>query len=445
MNDDIGAQLATLAREAVPEGTPEVLPTTLVEVVPRAHGGMRRALAFAAAIAMLAGAVGAVIVVRGRSDARTSHQPSVTYTAASYTHIAKAPIAVRAQHATVYTGREVIVWGGTPDYVDGHTPRSTPTRSAPDPKPVNDGAVYDVASNTWRTMAPAPIPGRLAPNAVWTGNEMIVLGGATSGGADNGARADAAAYNPGTNEWRRLPDAPTACLDHALWLGTALVAGGNCESGDGPSTVVRYDPRANIWTTLSELPTAVRSLADVNGRVVAWLVNGDSYVLASGGHTWSRLPDAGLDATYNTFVAPVGGQLAVAAAGVPNAGANRTPIARFDFGTQQWTRQDATGPVMPLLASPPLVVDGDIALWANLSASEMTSTVPAQSTIPGFSWMNLSTGQTGVVAHDRVPLDRWGGSIVALGNHRYFFWGGALLSPNPSDTGDGGIFTVNVP
>jgi hypothetical protein len=86
----------------------------------------------------------------------------------------------REEHTAVWTGSEMIVWGGR------------------DPSPLATGASYDPATDSW-----TPLPtGGSAPTArfrhstVWTGTEMIVWGGFGTVFENSGAR-----YDPGLNSW----------------------------------------------------------------------------------------------------------------------------------------------------------------------------------------------------------------------------------------------------
>jgi hypothetical protein len=67
----------------------------------------------------------------------------------------------RIRHTAVWTGSEMIIWGG-----QGHFP-------------LNDGKSYDPTSNVWTpvTTAPRAPAGRAIHSAVWTGTEMIIFGG----------------------------------------------------------------------------------------------------------------------------------------------------------------------------------------------------------------------------------------------------------------------------
>jgi hypothetical protein len=79
------------------------------------------------------------------------------------TSLANAPFA-RADHTAVWTGREMIVWGGTSTAGD-----------------FDDGARYNPGADTWTPIAMANRPvARWGHTAVWTGNEMIVWGGLSS-------------------------------------------------------------------------------------------------------------------------------------------------------------------------------------------------------------------------------------------------------------------------
>ena len=88
----------------------------------------------------------------------------------------------RTLHTAVWSGSEMIVWGGE----DG-------TQFA-----LNTGGRYDPGSNTWTATGTINSPdGRYVHTAIWTGSEMIVWGGGGGGlPFDTGGR-----YNPGTNSW----------------------------------------------------------------------------------------------------------------------------------------------------------------------------------------------------------------------------------------------------
>ena len=75
----------------------------------------------------------------------------------------------RAGHVAVWTGSEMIIWGGTyNDYYNGQLASFA----------LGDGAIYNPESGEWRpiSMENAPAP-RQDCAAVWTGDELIILPG----------------------------------------------------------------------------------------------------------------------------------------------------------------------------------------------------------------------------------------------------------------------------
>jgi hypothetical protein len=72
-------------------------------------------------------------------------------------------------HTAVWTGREMVVWGG---------------QSPDSPYQLNTGGRYDPLADTWApTSVTVGTPaGREDPSAVWSGTEMIVWGGILGGG-----------------------------------------------------------------------------------------------------------------------------------------------------------------------------------------------------------------------------------------------------------------------
>ena len=176
-------------------------------------------------------------------------------------------------HAAVWTGREMIVWGGRSNF-------------APlDHK--NDGALYNPATDSWRPMthdgAPAP---RSQMAAVWTGEEMLVWGGMTDGGA---CPPSGGSYNPGTDTWTPLPleNAPEGRIEPAsVWTGRELIVWGGLLEGGQRScgSGGRYDPESRTW---KPLPT-VGAPVSARGLQAVW--TGREMLVWSGGHLDGESP-----------------------------------------------------------------------------------------------------------------------------------------------------------
>ena len=113
--------------------------------------------------------------------------------------------------SAVWTGAEVIVWGGFTS--DGS----------------NTGAIYAPHEDRWRPMSEERQPSLRRFHAVaWTGSEMFVWGGECyAPGAICGS--DGAAYNPSTDTWRPIPNPGylgERDASSAVWDGSSNSLGG---------------------------------------------------------------------------------------------------------------------------------------------------------------------------------------------------------------------------
>ena len=140
--------------------------------------------------------------------------------------------AARSDHTAVWTGSEMIVWGG---YNGSY---------------LNTGGRYNPATNTWTAVTTTGAPaGRGHHTAVWTGSELIVWGGHGGLSLNTGGR-----YNPATDSWTAVTTtgAPAARSRHtAVWTGSEMIIWGGATQGSILNTGVRYNPAANSWTAVS--------------------------------------------------------------------------------------------------------------------------------------------------------------------------------------------------
>jgi Bacterial Ig-like domain len=133
----------------------------------------------------------------------------------------------RSEHSAVWTGSEMIVWGGGGG---------------------NTGARYDPVTDTWLPTSTSGAPsGRNLHTAVWTGSEMIIWGGSNFQGSlqDSGGR-----YNPRTDTWlpTSIIGAPSARAFHtAIWTGSEMIIWGGANNSAG----ARYDPASDSWRPIT--------------------------------------------------------------------------------------------------------------------------------------------------------------------------------------------------
>jgi N-acetylneuraminic acid mutarotase len=194
------------------------------------------------------------------------------------TSTSNAPSA-RNWHTAVWSGTEMIVWGGGPGF-----------------SVVNTGGRYNPITDTWALTSTANAPdGRGGHTAVWKSGEMIVWGGGIRRlpytRFNTGGR-----YDPSTNTWTATSttNAPSARVGHtAVWTGTEMIVWG----GSNDNTGGRYNPSTNSWTATSttNAPSARSGHSGVwtGSEMIAWGGFDGSNVVNTGGRydstgdTWS--------------------------------------------------------------------------------------------------------------------------------------------------------------
>jgi hypothetical protein len=183
-----------------------------------------------------------------------------------------AAITARSNHIACWTGSKMIIWGGqngTTMLTNGglYDPVSNTWTEIPSPSfyAFPNGcsgqwtgtefvilgpyihARYNPVTNTWVETAALPSPLTAAAYfdapSVWTGSEVISIGG------DNGPEASNynIGYNPSTDQWVLHPNLPVKRVSHsAVWTGTQLITfGGNSSSSSNINalkTGERFDP-----------------------------------------------------------------------------------------------------------------------------------------------------------------------------------------------------------
>ena len=143
----------------------------------------------------------------------------------------------RIFNTTIWTGTQMIVWGGV-DTLGSH--------------PTNGGR-YNPLTDTWVATSTTGVPsGREDHTAVWTGTEMVVWGGYDG----NNRLGSGGRYDPSTDTWlaTSTTGAPSARNYHtAVWAGTEMIIWGGYGGGgnNGLNTGGRYNPSTDSWVTTS--------------------------------------------------------------------------------------------------------------------------------------------------------------------------------------------------
>ncbi len=146
----------------------------------------------------------------------------------------------RADHTAVWTGTEMIVWGGRDRLGD-----------------LNTGGRYDPATNTWRTTSVASPPERrVFHTMVWTGMEVIVWGG-YGGDSCCSPLKSGGRYAPTTDTWTPTSTSASAPWERywhsAIWTGDRMIVWGGYSFGI-QNTGGMYDPATDSWAPTSVVP-----------------------------------------------------------------------------------------------------------------------------------------------------------------------------------------------
>ena len=185
--------------------------------------------------------------------------------------------AARGTHTAVWTGTEMIVWGGLNGTAE-----------------VNTGGRYNPSTDTWAASSLTSGSGANVPaprnwhTAVWTGTEMIVWGGFSGGLVFNtGGR-----YNPSTDMWAASSltagsganVAPARGYHVAVWTGTEMIVwGGSSDFATGLSTGGRYSPSTDTWAASSLTTGSGANVPPASaGSTAVWT---DSELIVWGGQT----------------------------------------------------------------------------------------------------------------------------------------------------------------
>ena len=344
----------------------------------------------------------------------TSSGTTAALAAGRWTTLPNAPLAGRADDAVVWTGEQLLVWGGVREATSGV---------------FADGAALDPSPGRWQMLPPSPLSAREEPAAVWAGDQMIVWGG--DDGGDQATRreyVDGAAYFPTTRTWRLLPAAPLEPRSGAamFWTGSeVLVFGGLTPKRDLHQPVSAtelldgaiYDPGTRRWTSLPAYPQGAAGVPV--GATVAW--TGDQLIVWATYEVW-HISGSSADMT------------------------NSRVVASWTPGAAGWQRIPAPPPT-----EPGALVYGAQPSWTGTRVILLGSSycLPGEMSCPApfpggpSGWLyDPTTGQRTTMAPDAVAADigptAWTGQTLVVIND-----GGTIGGPNGTTIlrpGDGAAY-----
>src|SRR6266542_4139902 len=342
------------------------------------------------------------------------------------------PIDGRSRHTAVWTGSEMIVWGGG----------------------TNTGGRYTPATDSWLATTTANAPSaRSGHTAVWTGSEMIVWGGlGDSGYLNTGGR-----YNPASDSWvaTSTANAPTARSGHtAVWTGSEMIVWGGNEFGSFLSTGPRdnvqsalgtptptptppipsggkYDPGTNTWTATSttNAPSARSSHTAVwtGSEMIVWGGTADSGYLNIGGrynpvtNAWvaTNMVNAPDGRAWHTAVWT--GSEMIVWGGYGGGGGNLNTGGRYNPSTDTWTATSTANAPTGRVYFAAVWTGSEMIVWGGVDSDNQNTNFlntggsynPATDSWAATSTINAPIGR---VNHTAV----WTGSEMIIWGGYYF-------------------------
>jgi hypothetical protein len=182
-----------------------------------------------------------------------------------------------SQHVAVWTGSEMLVWGGL-DFDNNAT---------------NQGQLYDPATDTWRAMSTvnAPSP-RYEATGVWTGSKLFVWGGVSVTAGVPTWYNDGAMYDLATDTWTPVS---TVSLSPRQTTGGVLTASGSQiilwgGLGWSPATGTTYHIDGGIYDLATDTWSLIDSTGMFEGRTGYAMVPISDTVTA----IWGGFNDGGM-------------------------------------------------------------------------------------------------------------------------------------------------------
>jgi N-acetylneuraminic acid mutarotase len=150
------------------------------------------------------------------------------------------PPQARYAHSVTWTGSKLFVFGGLSGI-------STDSK-------MNNGSIYDLAADVWTPTSTAsqPSPRFWPTSEIWTGSEVIIIGGGPDEGLQGGR------YHVADDRWTAI--STTNAPAHrqgvvGVWTGDRAVTWGGSYAGGASYTDQGgiYDPETNSWTATSTI------------------------------------------------------------------------------------------------------------------------------------------------------------------------------------------------
>jgi N-acetylneuraminic acid mutarotase len=257
-----------------------------------------------------------------------------------------------------------------------------------------DGLSYEPATQTWRRIPQAPLAPRADQKAVWTGSKMLVWAGANPRLFEI-AYGDGAAYDPATRLWTALPESPLSprVYNSAVWTRRQMIVwGGGVIGEQAEQPITQVVPPGTVFD--------------------------DGAVYDPATNQWTLLPKAPIKARAGHLAAWTGREMILwGGGGIGETNIAYNDGAAYDPAARRWR----TIPEAPLEPGFGLGYAGvwtgeSFLVWGG-NKGEGAAYDPARDT-----WTKLPDAPFGAVV---LPAAVWTGRVMLV-------WGANERAPDPS-------------
>ncbi len=333
----------------------------------------------------------------------------------------------RLRHTAVWTGSEMIVWGG--DDVHGLS--------------LNTGGKYNPTTDSWTATSIVSAPdARGGHTAVWTGTEMIVWGGLSFDGSNYHYLSTGGRYNPTTDSWTATSNvsAPNARDGHtAVWTGGEMIVWGGADLSTYFNTGGKYNPGTDNWTA-----TSIVSAPDArDGHTAVWTGaemivwggrnNISPYYLNTGGKynpgtdSWTATSTTGAPTgrAFHNAVWSAGNEMIVWGGQVSITFDTNTG-GRYNPNTDSWTA--ANNGYQPRIYHTAIWTGSEMIVWGGYNINT------GGEYLNGGVRYNPGTDSWTATSITNAPTARYGHTAVWTGSEMIVWGGRGAPTPTPTAT-----------
>lgn len=282
---------------------------------------------------------------------------------------------------------------------------------------------------SWLPISMTGVPSaRYGHSAVWTGGEMVVVGGIAWDPilSQYAYTSQYGRYNPTTETWKLANGAPAAAYQTALWTGSSMLVWGGVGSSGLVTGGARYDPDTDLWAPIATAgqPSPRFGYAAVwtGKEMIIWGGNDNGALQANGArydpvtNSWQAISTANAPSARYYHTAVWTGTEMIVWGGVGSTNLVLGDGARYNPTTDTWAPISNVGAPSARWGHAAAWSGARMLIWGEMNGGTNTGGLYNPAT---NSWT-----QTDVLC---APAARRAEQIIWTGS-RFVIWGGASPS-----------------